>query len=178
MNTPTCFSDSLLNSQLFDSGSRISASENDYSSRREKRRRSSFIKRNRQSGQATEGRFILPTEEPLRRIGDDEFLVVKRRETLRRSSAPNRPSRHSWHSLTTRSTPNPSRLRRSTMDMNLLITDTSGIGQQEQMEPETIEEKQHFRSSLVAIEKLYSLNFDDDALKSLITDVEKRLESK
>lgn len=176
MNTPTRFSESLLlkNCQ-FDTGLSISASENDYSSRREKRRNSS-INRNRPSRQATEGRFIVPTEEPLRRIGDDDFLVVKRRETLRRRSAPNRPSRHSWHSL---STPNPSKLRRSTMDMNLLITDTSGIDQKEQMEQETSEEKQHFRrSSLVAIEKLYSLNFDDDALKSLITDVEKRLESK
>ena len=65
------------------------------------------------------------------------------------------------------------------MDMNLLSTGTSGIGQQDQEKKNISEEEQHFRrTSLVLVEKLYSLNFDDDALKSLITDVEKTLESK
>lgn len=176
MNTPICFSNSLFNSQ-FDTRLSISASKNYGSSSR----RSSFIKRNSPYRQTTKGgRLILPTEEPLRRIGDDEFLVVKRRETLRRKSTSNRPVvSHTWHSLTSESTPHPSQLRRSTMDMNLLSTGTSGIGQQDQEKKNISEEEQHFRrTSLVLVEKLYSLNFDDDALKSLITDVEKTLESK
>lgn len=173
MNTPNS---SLFNSQ-FDTRLSISASKNYGSS---SSRRSSFIKRNSPYGQTTKGgRLILPTEEPLRRIGDDEFLAVKRRETLRRRSTPNRPVSHTWQSLTSESTLHPSQLRRSTMDMNLLRTGTSGIGQQDQEKKDISEEEQHFRrTSLVLVEKLYSLNFDDDALKSLITDVEKTLESK
>ena len=156
----------------------LSASKNCGSS---SSRRSSFIKRNRPYGQTNKGgRLILPTEEPLRRIGDDDFLVVKGRETLRRRSFPNRPVSHNWHSLTSESTPHPFlQLRHSTMDMNLLSTGTRGIGQQDQEKKNISEEEQHFRrTSLVLVEKLYSLNFDDDALKSLITDVEKTLESK